>query len=393
MKTTTLSSIAKTGLLTAGIVLTFSTRAQVRTTVAISGVESRVSGVTHGQALNFFKWEMEKLNLFEVTDYRDFAADSLKPNAEMCTGKECMRTIGLHAKTNKVISANLTEFGSQIIISIRILDTEKGSIEKSMVQEYLHIPMEINSMIRLSVQKFFDQTYNEVEFRHLTEKETLPNETTNPEESQLNAGGPRMGFTVFTGRLASIMKNKKVDGGYDAYPVMFQFGYQFEVQYLNSGAFQALFEFIPTITGMDQGYFFPSFTFMNGLRNNRNGWEFAFGPTFNISRKAKGFYDANNTWQLESSFVPVLDSSMNSYSTNPYEIVTRTDSRGYATLSTGFILAVGKTFRSGKLNLPVNAYCIPNKNGWRFGVSVGYNVQRKTREKINPSAGMAGTGY
>ena len=61
------------------------------------------------------------------------------------------------------------------------------------------------------------------------------------------------------------MQAKKNVGGFDAYPAMFQFGYQFEKQYLNEGNFQALFEFIPMISGLEQNTFIPSFTLMNGL--------------------------------------------------------------------------------------------------------------------------------
>jgi hypothetical protein len=53
---------------------------------------------------------------------------------------------------------------------------------------------------------------------------------------------------------------------------MFMFGYQFEKQYLNEGNLQALFEFIPSVTGVDQGLFLPNILFLHGLRHNRSGW-------------------------------------------------------------------------------------------------------------------------
>ena len=101
-----------------------------------------------------------------------------------------------------------------------------------------------------------------------------------PDASRLNLNGPRMGLILFTGTYADILKAPKNVGGFDALPVMSQFGYQFEVNYINSGNFQALFEFIPLVSGLDQGLFIPSFTILNGLRSSRNGWEFAFGLTF-----------------------------------------------------------------------------------------------------------------
>ena len=61
---------------------------------------------------------------------------------------------------------------------------------------------------------------------------------------------------------------------------------------------------------------------------------------------------------------------------NPYKIEKRVDSRGGYELQAGFIVAAGKTFKSGKLNIPVNVYVIPNKDGIRMGASFGFNAKR-----------------
>jgi hypothetical protein len=61
-------------------------------------------------------------------------------------------------------------------------------------------------------------------------------------------------------------------------------------------------------------------------------------------------------------------------------IIELPDSRGNTTISTGFLFALGKTFRSGKLNLPVNLFFIPSTTGMRYGISVGWNG--KAREVL-----------
>ena len=140
---------------------------------------------------------------------------------------------------------------------------------------------------------------------------------------------------------------------------------------MNQGDFQALFEFIPIVTGLDQGKFIPSISILNGMRSNRTGWEFAFGPVFYGLTKADGYYDNENTWHLENEWFvenPDVD--------NPYEIENRLDSRGDIAFASGFIFAGGKTFKSGRLNIPVNAFFIPNKDGHRFGISMGFNANR-----------------
>ena len=147
-------------------------------------------------------------------------------------------------------------------------------------------------------------------------------------------------------------------------------GYQFEKQYLNEGKWQALFEFIPMISGLDQGLFVPSFTIMNGIRNNKNGLEFAIGPSVNISKEVTA-YDLNNEWIRRPDYdfnndpVPSgLDSK---------QVM---DSRGSVKMKTYVVLAAGYSLKSGKLNIPINVFVIPSKESLRYGFSFGFNVRK-----------------
>jgi hypothetical protein len=232
----------------------------------------------------------------------------------------------------------------------------------------------IHRNISITIHNLLGLPNNASLVNKLTKPFNYESANSNPGNEKISLSGPRLGLTAGTGELYQRMTDKKSDGGYDALPVMTQFGYQFETQYLNEGNFQALVEFIPMITGVDQGYFIPSFTILNGFRNNLNGWEFAFGPSFGFTRKAMGYYDENKKWHLQ--FEWEKDSS-GTYKSNPNEIIKRSDSRGTPSFTSGFVIAVGKTFKSGKLNIPVNAYIIPDKTGCRFGASFGFNAKNK----------------
>jgi hypothetical protein len=123
---------------------------------------------------------------------------------------------------------------------------------------------------------------------------------------------------------------------------------------------------------LDQGFFIPSFSFLNGLRHNLNGLEFAFGPNIVVSKVANGYYDNSNIWHLESEW-----EEFNPGEENPFEIERRMDSRGDPAILAGFVFALGKTFKSGRLNIPVNAFFIPGKHeSHRFGISVGFNTTK-----------------
>jgi hypothetical protein len=189
-----------------------------------------------------------------------------------------------------------------------------------------------------------------------------------PEVRKLNLSGPRMGMTFFSGEIAKRLTAPTQQGGLDAKPLMFQFGYQFETTYLNQGGLQALFEFIPILTGLDQGQILPSTAILHGVRSNRNGFEFAFGPILYLNREAEGFYDNVGQWNLLSDW-----QTANPDKTPPANVISAFDKRGSYSLNSSFVFAFGKSFKSGKMNIPVNAFFIPSNKGHRFGLSVGFN--------------------
>lgn len=328
---------------------------------------------------NMVRMQLEKLDTFDVMDRYDvsYLVEKNKLMIDNCYGKTCLSEIGSIIDSDKMFSGTVEQFGKSIIITFRFIDVKNKSIVKSNVQEYLNIPDELRTMVTISINQLFGKTNDPQLVAKLTKPFAFDNATNNPDVDRLRLDGPRMGFVTYTGGLYNRIQEGKNNGGFDAFPAMFQFGYQFEKQYLNEGKVQALFEFLPMITGLDQGYFIPSVTLLHGVRSNINGWEFAFGPTFNLVPKAKGFYDASNKWTLESDWV---NDTANYNKPVPFPITERLDSRGDMKLQSSFIFAFGRTFKSGRLNIPVNMFFIPGREGWRMGASFGFNSKVR---KIN----------
>ena len=161
------------------------------------------------------------------------------------------------------------------------------------------------------------------------------------------------------------------------YPATFLFGWQQEVQYLSSRNFQALIEFIPQISGLESGKkIVPHITLLNGFRASKRGWEIAVGPSFRLVNKAKGFY-YENTWYLEDQREAITSFDPEVANQNSYPTVSRLDSRGDLKLSTSLVIGVGKTIKSGYLNIPVNVYFSPRKEGSVYGLSFGFNIYGK----------------
>lgn len=348
-----------------------------KTKLAVLNIDARGVNSDATTMGNMARIEMEKLGLYDVLDKYDVIQFMEQNRVSMtnCFGKTCLTEMGLLLKSDKMFSGSVEQMGRFILVTYRLLDVKTSSVEKTYVHEFLYLPEELQNMVKLSIADMFGQPFDGNLMSKLSKKFDYDNLNNNPTIERLRLDGPRMGFTSFTGDLLTRIMAPKEKGGFDAFPMMFQFGYQFEKQYLNEGKAQALFEFIPMVTGLDQGYFIPSAAVLHGLRSNVNGWEFAFGPTFQIIPIAKGYFDENNEWQLRSHWNA---DGRNEGIENPHKIEERIDSRGYYTIKSSFVLAVGRTFKSGKLNIPVNMFVIPGKNGWRYGISMGFNAKNKS---------------
>ncbi len=314
--------------------------------------------------------ELEKIGIYSMIDKYDLdylaKRDSLK--LDKCFSTYCISEIAAKLKCDKMFTGSINKVADRLVISFKIYDNNTKDFEKVIVKEFLELPQSIPSMIRITLNEMFSLPNNVDEVNTLTRNFIFDEARNNPFTNRLRADGPRMGVTYFTGPAATLLAKPKKDGGFNAMPMMFQFGYQFEKQYLNQGNFQALFEVVPMITGLDQGLFIPSLTLMNGMRNNQNGWEFAFGPSVSITKKSNGYFDDLNQWHLASDTVGMTK--------KPF-IESRIDSRGEWALHPSFIFVLGKTFKSGKLNIPVNAYFVPSSDGYRFGVSFGFNSRAR----------------
>lgn len=319
--------------------------------------------------------ELDKLSLYNVVNKYDLEylmkRDSL--SFANCFSSYCIAEVAEKMECDKVLTGSISMVGEKIVIVFKLYNAETKQFDKQIVKEFLDLPLQLTSMIRFTLRELHSLPIDNESEKSITEKFQFDEVKNNPYKALLRSDGPRMGLTYFMdGRTTEILQNQKSRGGFNANPYMFQFGYQFEKQYLNEGNFQALFEFLPMVTGLDQGMIIPSFTIMNGLRSNKNGWEFAFGPSFSLTKQAKGFYGTNNEWKLEEDTVGLGFSPSFEY---------RLDSRGEVRIHPSFIFAVGKTVKSGKLNVPINAYFIPNKEGLRFGLSFGFNSRARYENK------------
>lgn len=359
-------------LVAALVILQVQAWAQGKTKMAIVAVDTRGLNIDPISMGNLVRLELSKLPQFEIMDRYDseFLLQKNQIKTESCFGKLCLLEVGKVLGVQKMFTGSVEQLGESIIITFSQIDMASASVEKTQVQEFLVLPKEMRTMIAITLNNMYGIPNEATLVSNLTKKFELDNSVNNPGEFMLRSDGPRFGVVQILGQEALIIKRDKAAGGYDAYPTMFQFGYQFEKQYLNQGRLQALFEVIPMVTGIDQGFFIPSLTFLHGIRDNKSGWEFAFGPTARLERTLKGF-EFNNRFIPMSQYSAIIHGSS-------VTMEEQLDSRGNIKGEFGFVIAFGRTFRSGNLNIPLNFFAIPSTGkGWRIGASFGFNAKNR----------------
>ena len=135
--------------------------------------------------------------------------------------------------------------------------------------------------------------------------------------------GPRVGVTYLTpGFMSEELETS----------VITQYGWQWESRFADNGNVAGLVEWVVVVGGMEQQMFLPSISSLVGVRTGE-GMEYAVGP--NLS--ATGI---------------------------------------------NMVFTIGKNFKSGDLNFPVNLAFVPNGNVWgedeesgaRISIMVGFNM-------------------
>jgi hypothetical protein len=141
----------------------------------------------------------------------------------------------------------------------------------------------------------------------------------------MSLSGPRAGVTFLS---KGVQDQITEEFDKELRPVISQFGWQWEKQFLSSdtGA-TAVTEWVLLFGGADQGVFIPSLTWLLGMRTV-GGVEIAAGP--NLSP-----------------------------------------------MGMGVAIAGGVTLRAGNLNVPLNVAVVPSASGARISFLMGFNAKRR----------------
>lgn len=154
-----------------------------------------------------------------------------------------------------------------------------------------------------------------------------------PPDKPLSLAGPRFGVTYLSDSIVDKMQDEDIKVS----PVITQFGWQFEKQFNTRGNGPVLVtEWVLLAGGAEQGLFLPSLSWLTGVRT-RKGIEFGIGPNLSVA--------------------------------------------GVALVAT-----VGRTFRAGDVNIPVNVAVVPSQVNWvSYGGAPAYRATEIERRALRVS--------
>lgn len=357
-------------------------------------------------AAKYIQLELIKMDKYSVYDEFDMAEVISDSNefTDDCYGINCLTRMGRQLNVDYIICGSFDGLANKIAISLKWIDVKKGELHLSMVREFDNQEEEIQRMVEILLKEMHEVPVDQDLVSRLEFKNEL---ITSNNVGRINNSGPRIGYAYLLGEMNEFAKRPQSNGGLEIFPAVSMIGYQLEGQYVGTENFSALVEGVINFSGLEQGTFIPSITILNGFRFGKSGWEFAFGPGFNLKRTSKGFFDTENyfgegsgyyfsetEWTEYSELNYIGDSSYTDTYGNftyptpeevsglDYSIADHYDKRGPVKLTTTWVFAFGRTFAAGALNIPVNVFYSSSRGGGMVGLSVGFNVQNSKR-KIN----------
>jgi TolB-like protein len=352
------------------IILAFAVSFTAKTQEKLAVINFDIVGnaLTKQQCLSITRNEISKLGRYIVID-KYTVQESLETNVvnfSSCYGTSCLLKVGKHLNADYVVAGEVEIIVDKAIITLRLIDVKNGESIKTSYSEYYWSESSAERLIQLSVLKLFNVKTDDKLLNIYDYDKVKQGVLEGPQILKYDLSGPRFGGVYQTGIMGEVLTQSKNEGGFDKQQFMTVIGYQYEQQYLFTGTFQAVFQTNFSLTGLDQQMALPSLTFINGFRSTVNGWEFGFGPSFRLRRSSEGFYrtaeNGDRTWHLS-------DEALAYENPDKFE---RLDSRGNTRVISSWVWGVGKSFRAGNMNIPVNIYVVPDNDGWLFGFSMGY---------------------
>ena len=385
------------------IVFSMGSFAQGNSSIAVANPNVDGLYATPDMCAKMIRLELSKLNKYSVYDVFDMQEIYDQDESyKTCLSKTCLVDCGGKLGVDYMITGSYDLLGNKIAISLKMIDVKNNKVYKSGLKEFTNQEKELQRMTEVLLKEMLDIPAG----KELVEQLRFDNDIiTKSNVGKVSNSGPRVGLGIMTGSFYEYAMRSEQQGGLDIFPAVSMIGYQLEAQYVGTNNFSALAEFILNVSGLEQGQFLPTLSILNGFRFGDAGWEFAFGPGFTLSRTLRGSFDSNNNWESESEWNNYWSSEFDydetssisynqqvtAHGNDPINVAKLAGMEdwmhndGAVRVSTMFLMAFGRTFKAGALNIPVNIFYSSRKGGGIAGVNVGFNV---TKSKTTIKTGL-----
>ena len=303
--------------------------------------------------------EIAKLDSFLLKDkYTVMEAANRKGiQVQDCLGEQCLLDLGEAMAVDYVVSGRAILINDKLILSMRLFDINSNKVARTTYSEFAYNSERLDKLVKISIADLFQIKIDKSLKNSYDYDKVKESEMDGPSVKRINLSGPRFGVSMLTDKNAMIFQRPKSQGGFGKSPVLTVIGYQNEYQYLNTGIMSAILQTNVSIAGLSQQMAIPSLSFVQGFRFS-NGWEFGFGPVLRLTQTENIVGETT----LASDFPENLDYRR------------QLDSRGPVALQSAWIYAIGRSFQLGQMNVPINLYGIPDKDGWLVGLSMGWAI-------------------
>ena len=362
--------------------------AQGNSSIAVANPNVEGLYATPEMCAKMIRLELSKLNKYSVYDKFDMQ-DVYDSNEayKTCLSKSCLVEFGQKLGADYMITGSFDLLGNKIVITLKMIDVANNSVYKSGLKEFTNQEKELQRMVEVLLTEMLDIPVN----KELSDRLKFDNDIiTKANVGKVSNAGPRVGVGVMTGAFYEYANRSKSQGGLDIFPAVSMIGYQLEAQYVGTDNFSALAEFILNVNGLEQGKFIPTLSILNGFRFGDSAWEFAFGPGFTLTKTSMGRFLDDGSYQTQREYQDYWEGEWNpnsgSFSSHmnnqDYLDIMNTmeetlDDRADVKGAFMFVMAFGRTFRSGALNIPVNIFYSSRGGGGIAGINIGFNVTKK----------------
>src|SRR5690606_2482780 len=131
------------------------TQTQPLPKIVVLDMDCKITGITPEQSGKMLRIAAEKTNLFEVMDIYDiqYLSESKDIKIKDCYGKLCLIATGKTLEADKMITGSIDKMGSSLVLQIRVINVNEGTIEHSVIKDYAFNPQNLQLIIETCLRE------------------------------------------------------------------------------------------------------------------------------------------------------------------------------------------------------------------------------------------------